>query len=740
MVIEKLDTTSLGQWLLGPHWAEGVLLGSWALAAEVLLLALAAWWAVRAMRRGPLVVGRRAALAAGLAAWSAVLVVALLAAMWQLDWTIVAGKAPPAADAAAAAAGAQAKAEEPLPEAAKTTTATLVAALLGPPIRGLHLLLGPQWYEGAFYRWLVVVAGLVAAVFVFGWLVAALRSGPVEATACGGRALVETVLDLARTSPRRVLALAWLAFRDSLRRRALVVFAVFLVLMAFAGWFIAGSEHPGRLYLQVVLTTTGYLMLGMALFLSALSLPADIKDRTIQTLVTKPVRPAEIVLGRLLGFTLVGTLLLAGMGLVSYVFTVRGLSHTHALSAAQLDDETRPGRPGTWKKGLTSMANGHQHEVTIDPAGNVEVEVKQDHTHEVFVEGSGDSAVYRLGPPQGQLVARVPIYGKLRFTNNQGQEVEKGVNVGDEWMYRSFVEGGTKAAAIWTFTGIDEHTFPESMFPDAIPVEMTIEVFRLRKGDIEKPIHGELWVRNPQTQRKILVHTFGAKKYATDTQWIPRTLLDRTSDGRTEAVDLFGENGMVSRDGRLEIILQCMEPRQFFGAAQPDLYLRARDASFVGNFAKGFTGLWLQMLLVLTAGVVFSTFLSAPVAMLATLATVVGGLFSTYIAELAAGKTIGGGPFESFIRMMTQQNQVSPLEKGLQTNAALMGDQVMQGLLHVLSSVLPAFERFDLVDHVAYGFDVNGTLMGKCVLAAAAFVLPALLAGYFFLKVREVGK
>ena len=36
------------------------------------------------------------------------------------------------------------------------------------------------------------------------------------------------------------------------------------------------------------------------------SLPADIKTKTIYTVVTKPVRPGEIVLGRIVGFSLVG--------------------------------------------------------------------------------------------------------------------------------------------------------------------------------------------------------------------------------------------------------------------------------------------------------------------------------------------------------------------------------------------------------------------------------------------------
>ncbi len=68
------------------------------------------------------------------------------------------------------------------------------------------------------------------------------------------------------------------------------------------------------------MTGTSYLVLLLGLFLSCFSLPTDIKNKTIHTIATKPVRSTEIILGRILGFTAVGTMLLVAMGLLSYVF------------------------------------------------------------------------------------------------------------------------------------------------------------------------------------------------------------------------------------------------------------------------------------------------------------------------------------------------------------------------------------------------------------------------------------
>src|SRR5205807_2048135 len=56
-----------------------------------------------------------------------------------------------------------------------------------------------------------------------------------------------------------------------------------------------------------------------ASLLAAFSLPADMKNQTIHTIVTKPVHRFEIVVGRFLGYTLLMSVVLAlltGVGLL----------------------------------------------------------------------------------------------------------------------------------------------------------------------------------------------------------------------------------------------------------------------------------------------------------------------------------------------------------------------------------------------------------------------------------------
>jgi len=621
-----------------------------------------------------------------------------------------------------------------------------------------------EWLQVSGRHWLLVVGALFVVGVVFGWLVAAMRQGPVAAFPIVGRTLIEAVSDLVRISPRRVGSLAWLAVKEATRRRlvVVVVFAVFVLVLLFAGWFLdRTSVHPSRLYISFVLTSTSYLMVLLALFLSALSLPADIKDKTLHTIVTKPVRPSEIVLGRIVGFTAVGTLLLVLMGAVSYAFVVRGLSHTHDMAQTELDvaaeacDAAILGdQSPAALRFRTGNTDGHRHNVAVNvdvaseentTTGRVRTGVTQDHWHEFTYEIStgpskdapGTKVGYSLGSPQEQLIARVPVYGKLRFKDRTGADAKQGVNVGDEWTYRSFIAGGTAAAAIWTFDGITE-----DRFPDGLPLEMTLEVFRTYKGDTSDVtdipgILGALSVRNPASGKRVQAKVFSAMDFTTDLQLIPRELTQTTDD---QKLDLFKD--LVS-DGKVEVWLECLDSAQYFGAAQPDLYLRARNASFELNFVMGYLGIWAQMVMVIGIGVMFSTFLSAPIALVATLGTLVPGMFETvydFMNRLAAGDVLGGGPIEAVIRILTGQNVVTDMPPGLRTTVAQMIDTVLKYPLGVAAAVVPRLDQFGLSNYVANGFDISGSLMGQTIGYAIGFVVPLFVAGYFFLKLREVAK
>src|SRR4029079_49651 len=182
------------------------------------------------------------------------------------------------------------------------------------------------------------------------FVIASLQYGPSEAFYYVARSIFSAVTeDLPRFSLRRTFAVAKLSVQEAIRNKILVGFGIFLLLLLIAGMFLdTGSRdpvyNPARVYLSFVLTATNYLVLLMALLLSAFSLPNDIKNRTIYTVVTKPIRASEIVIGRTFGFAAVGTAMLLAMGIISYFFVTWSLNHDHAVDVASVVDET--GRDG----------------------------------------------------------------------------------------------------------------------------------------------------------------------------------------------------------------------------------------------------------------------------------------------------------------------------------------------------------------------------------------------------------
>jgi hypothetical protein len=612
-----------------------------------------------------------------------------------------------------------------------------------------------EWFPWALLYYVVLLAVLALGVMLVGWLLSFVRHGPNKALAWPitlfrrgptaalkqiGQAIWWCIGDLLLISPRRVAALTMLAIKESIRRRVVVAVAVFVFVMLFAGWFLhPDSDNPAQLYISFVMTATSYLVLLLTLILCSLSLPTDLKNRTLHTIVTKPVRVSEIILGRIFGFIAIGTALLLIMGTASFIFVERGLAHTHTLDldklhAAEGSDADHPTLTAN-----TNYSQNHFHVVMIDPDGNARVEFKHSHYHDIEVQrdekADGKITSCKIGPAEGDLIARVPIFGSLTFVDRAGREGQtKGISVGKEWAYRSYIEGGTAQAAIWKFSGITEERFP-----DGLPVAMLIRIFRSWKGIIEKGIPGSLSVRVPGTKEWVEAVVFTAKDYVIDVQTIPRELEMRVSKNSdaTKKLDLFKD---IVKDGEIEIRLRCVEPAQYFGVAQADVYLRMPDAPFFLNFLKGYLGIWLQMCLLTALGVFFSTFLSGPVAILSTAGMMVGGLWHDFLFRLATGQTYGGGPFESLVRLATQDNVISEMEPGLRTYFVKATDFVFLHGLQVLAAILPDFEKFSLANYVANGFNIPGEMMLQCFFQAAAFIIPVFIASYFCFKMREVAK
>jgi len=596
------------------------------------------------------------------------------------------------------------------------------------------------WIGPALLRYLAAasVTALVAALAA--WLVQAVALGPLAAGDRVYRGLFVGLADVAATSPRRVWALARLAVQESLRRNVLIVLGMFALILLFAGWFLDPSNvDPSRLYIGFILGATNFLVCLVTLVLSVFSLPADIKSRAIQTVTTKPVRTAEIVLGRMLGFAIVGTCLLAIMGFAGWVFVVRSVTHAHTLDAEDVFDVTDRDGTKTGSEGRTSLDRGHRHHVALGIDGAGIAETAQGHRHRVRVTGTTASGVvtYDVGPPLGLLEARRPLRGTLRFLDREGKPAEKGISVGAEWAYRQYIEGGSAAAAIWTFSGVTPERFPEGL-----PLEMILRVFRTYKGDIEDGIHGIVQIRNPTSSLRSESLPIVAKEFTIDSLVIPRRINTVLANGELNEVDLFAD---LVADGRVEVWLQCLEPAQYYGVAQADFYLRAGDGSFAVNYAKSCLGIWFAMLVCTALGVMFSTFLSGPVALLACIATLMVGQFRDFIARLFESQVYGdssivpgGGPVEAFYRIVTQTSITLELDPTPAVQAMKLVDTILLLPMRLAAGIFPSLSALGTSDFVAGGFDIPGDLIAAHAAETLGYVAAFFVVGVFCLKAREV--
>lgn len=606
-----------------------------------------------------------------------------------------------------------------------------------------------QWFGSALRTCLIAIPILsLLALFVW-YLISAARRGPVEGFYAVAGVIASAIgRDLPATSLQRIGAMTRLTIKEAIRRKVLVGFIIFAIIFLFAGWFLdVKSSDPAHLYLSFVLTTTNYLVIVLSLLLATVSLPSDIKSKTIYTIVTKPVRASEIVLGRVLGFVAVITLLLAAMCLISYLFVQRGLDHEHAVAVEStapippaVDGEASPG----WE-GETTRQSHHRHTWRVDDEGEGKTDEVMGHVHSVTRTGAGEDVdSYLVGPPEGALEARVPVYGKLRFRDRDGSPAARGISVGKEWEYRSYIEGRTLATAIWTFEGITEDDLVVSeAYPEGyLPIAMTLSVFRSHKGDIEEGVRGVVMVNSTNPRQEIQSEPIGfeSKEFDTKHVQVPRKLRALNPDGSSgQEIDLFDD---LVQEGKLEIWVRCDDPAQYFGMAQADLWIEAPDASFAWNFVKAYIAMWLQMVIVVCLGVMFSTFLSSPAAILATLSSVTLGFFGQFVRDLWTGEALGGGPVESLVRLVTQANMITELQLGgggIMVTIIKFMDRILLTIMNALSTMLPDFSGLGRASqYVAYNFSFYDQLLARQCLTTLVYVTAITIVGYLLLKTREI--
>ncbi|AMV39931.1 hypothetical protein [Planctomyces sp. SH-PL62] len=584
--------------------------------------------------------------------------------------------------------------------------------------------------------------------------------------------------ELASVRARRLYAIGRVTLYESNRKMwaPWVVIIVFGMVLAFTHWFLQPprAAEMGRLYVGTLTLLCSLLLTSMVTILAPISLPADIQQQTIYTVVTKPVRRLEIVWGRMLGFMALVTVLVALFGGVSLAYLWRTVQGQIARTTAAAQKAEADGR--------TRDAN------------------------QLYEQAEQLAS---------RMAARVPVKGSLSFLDSKGTPHAMGIDVGQEQSMReprSHIEGATPATAIWRYGVVPDPFSPpnrpvmldrridveqflprgtvegeqnrmlelqaqivaaeqEKSRPEASPadvsrldgaiarnkteldrvraefeslsaradelkaagddagaaalhapllrIEMTFNIYRTTKGEPGKPVYAEIEVTNSSTGASV-ADVFPIKEYYTNRRDIDPGIL----------------TGSL---GNLKIEVRCISPTQYLGMAESDLYLLSENGNFGRNYMKGLFGIWLQAMVLTAIGVFAGTFLSWPVALLTTIAFFIAGqLAFGFLIDFTRQAILGGGPFESLIRLVTHDNQMSELAPTAGVVVAKTLDSLVMPIMSMLVYVVPNFQVLDVSNTVADGFAVDWRLMVGNTLLAVAYALPFSIAGYFILKNREV--
>ena len=549
----------------------------------------------------------------------------------------------------------------------------------------------PFNFQAAAIQWLLITGVCLAMMAVVSLLALLGSRGSRGFTIWAGE-VSGMAGDLVSLSPRRIFALGQLTFREAIRRRALLVFVVFAILFMFAGWFLSAStlapEFQVKVYVTFVLRAISWLILPVVLLLSCWGLPEDIKQRSLHTVVTKPARRLEVVLGRMFGFAFVGTLVLIVMAVVG----------------------------GFWIK--------------------------------------------RQLPPeaQEQLVCRKPVFGKLLFKDREGNDALVGINVGDIWEFHSYIEGATKARAIWTFTDLDASVLDAE---GNLRLENRFQAFRSHKGDMKRALYYQYVLVNPETGLRVPIALKTVNEFRGRTDLIPRKLprVAESSPAGGEDVaapatydlidDVVSKKPVVDPQtkqvvypaGTMLVEVLCIDPGQYLGMARPDLFIRTPDLSFWVGYVKAVLGIELMLILVVILSVTASTFVKGPVATLLTFCLVIiGQTAREFMAKIVYNQEPGGGVFESIYRLVQHMNPTTDLPEGTATSVMRFVDASLVNLMWLVYNIIPDFSFFSRsLTYLSNGFDVNvATAVYPGLAITLGYFIPCVLLGYFCLRTREL--
>ena len=540
---------------------------------------------------------------------------------------------------------------------------------------------------------------------------------------------------------RRIWALARLSFKEALRSKVVLVFALMALVFLFADFFVGfKEENQVRNYVKVTYWSMVPLFMLTATILGSFSIPNDIKNQSIHTIVTKPVEKLEIVLGRFLGFGMLLMLGLLAVAGVSYLYIWRGVTPEARIESFRARmpvygniSFVRNNKPDTGEASPRSFdyriyISGPQPR---DPKSNKnyavwefdDLPVLPDDQDWVRFEYAFD--IYRTHKgEQGQSITCTFSFIDGRLPAIQEAEKKSSLREGEKksWVqeaekhfqkrYQKFTELSTKKTKMTKQPLTDKE-----------------------REDIDQELLKEFHCYQITGQDIINDHTQSIQ--------VPGELFKQLRQPNPNA-RAVGAPGRKERP-ILKVLVNVEDTKtgrsQLVGVSKNDFYILPTENDFWQNYFKGILGMGMSILLVLGISVACSTYLSGVVSWLVTLFLLLAGGSRDFVKELAEGRAYGGGP----IQAMQNLAENRPMTAGAVDPDSIPAlvrrlDEFYQWLLRIVLNIFPDINRFDLIEYVANGFDIPWVtvLFLDNFVYLVGYLLPWLILSYYMLKFREI--
>jgi hypothetical protein len=525
--------------------------------------------------------------------------------------------------------------------------------------------------------------------------------GGLAAIAVVGLPFVQNLVQL---SFRRIYAIALLSFKEALRRRVLYAFSALLIVFLFGSWFIPSKpQDQVRTYVFVVFYAMSALLFLTAVVLSSFSIPTDIRQQTIHTVVTKPVERFEIILGRFCGVMALMTLVLVVMASLSLLYVLRGVNPQAAA-------ESLMAREPLYGERL-------RYENTDNERTGVNVGREWEYRGYITASLPGaapQQARWEFDTVPSALANYKAVRCEYTFDVYRTTKGFEGRDVSCHFKF-----------ATWRWRDRDLEAYRQ----EAAQANADLDQLAEKYGYFEIPAQE-------------------VTDYLTQAFTIPAGLF-RNAQGKDDE----RENELKERNQKkvaFTVWVSCNSQTQYVGMARHDFYLRsdvsdarlgeASPARFAFNFFKASIGLWLQIAMLTGVAVVLSTQLNGVISAMAAFLLYWGGVAKPFIAAVSLGTNEGGGPMEAIRNIANRQ--LSNVRNDESGNAAdqlvRVSDESFRFLVRRLLNLNPDIYALDFTRYAGEGFNIPGEQVLIGCLLLVGYLLPWFVLGFYLLRWREI--